>query len=101
MKPQNFSMGIREGGISTPGMRLYNLVTDIGETTDVSAQHPEIVQKLKALADKEAATLCDGSSGGPGVRPSGQVQKPQPLYPMEKRKKGEARGGLRVGNSKN
>ena len=85
LKPQNFSMGIREGGVSTPGLRLYNLVADIGETRDVSTQHPEIVQKLKALADKEAATLCDGSPGGPGVRPSGQVQKPQPLYPMEKR----------------
>ena len=87
LKPQVFSMGLRKGGVTEPGLRLYNLVTDIGETTDVSAQHPEIVKELKALADNEAATLCDGSPQGPGVRPSGQVQEPQPLYPMEKRAK--------------
>jgi len=34
-----------------PG-RLYNLREDIGETTDVAAQHPDIVQRLAALAKR-------------------------------------------------
>ena len=84
---QGFSMGFKEDaqhqGVHTPGLRLYNLETDIGETTDVSAQHPEVVAKLKALADKEAATLCDVNSNGPGVRPPGQVKTPQFLYPVK------------------
>ncbi len=70
-------------GEHKPGLRLYNLATDIGEIKDVSAQNPEIVKELKVLADREAATLCDGSANGPGVRPPGRVENPQPLYPME------------------
>ena len=87
LEPQGYSMGFKEDathhGEHQPGLRLYNLATDIGETTDVSAQHPDIVQKLKALADHEAATLCDGSPKGPGVRPAGHVENAQPLYPMK------------------
>ena len=79
LRPQGDGMG---GGVKLPGMRLYNLSTDIGERTNVAAQHPEIVKKLKALADHEAATLCDGSASGPGVRPPGRVDNPKPLYPM-------------------
>jgi arylsulfatase A len=80
--PQNFSMGIKEGGVSTPGLRLYNLDQDIGETNDVAAQHPAEVKKLKALADQMAATLCNGSANGPGVRPPGKVASSQFLYPV-------------------
>jgi len=80
--PQIYSMGMKTGGVKAPGLRLYNLETDIGETTDVAAQHPDVVKRLKALADHEAATLCDGSAKGPGVRPPGRVTDPKPLYPM-------------------
>ena len=87
LKPQDFSMSFKEDathhGEHKPGLRLYNLATDIGEIKDVSAQNPEIVKELKVLADREAATLCDGSANGPGVRPPGRVENPQPLYPME------------------
>ena len=85
LKPQQFSMGFRENsgqfGVHEPGLRLYNLNTDIGETTDVAAQFPDIVAKLKALADKQAASLCDGSANGPGVRPPGKVSNPKFLNP--------------------
>ena len=88
LAPQAFSMGFKEDaqhhGEDKPGLRLYNLDTDIGETQDVSAQHPDVVAKLKALADKEAATLCD-ELNKPGVRPSGSVEHPQSLYPMQTR----------------
>lgn len=86
LKPQNFSMGIKTGGETKTGLRLYNLITDIGETTDVAAQHPDIVKRLKTLADQQAATLCDGSNQGAGVRPPGKVSDPKPLYPMAPKK---------------
>ena len=83
LKPQNFSMGMPEGGVKEPGLRLYNLDADIGERTNVAAQHPDVVQRLKALADKMAASLCDGSKDGPGVRPPGRVPHPKYLYPVK------------------
>jgi len=60
------------------GTRLFNLKTDIGESTDVAAQRPEIVARLEKLV---AAMKDDlGASGfGPGCRPLGKVATPQPL----------------------
>ena len=58
--------------------RLYNLDADIGETTDVAAQHPEVVGRLQALVEVMDGDL--GKSGqDPGVRPPGRVANPQPL----------------------
>lgn len=82
LRPQNYSMFVDTGGVKEPGLRLYNLVTDIGETTDVAAVYPEVVTQLKQLADRKAATLCDGSPDGPGVRPPGYSQSPRFLYPV-------------------
>jgi len=57
---------------------LYNLDTDIGETTDVAAQHPDVVKRLQGHVAKMDADL--GAKGaGPGVRPSGRVANPKPL----------------------
>lgn len=79
--PQNLSMGIKAGGVHTPGVRLYHLDQDIGEAKDVAAQNPERVKKLQTLADRMAASLGGGPQG-PGVRPPGRVAHAQPLYPM-------------------
>ena len=38
-----------------PPVQLYDLQTDIGETTNVQDQHPEIVQRLTALLEKYVA----------------------------------------------
>ncbi|MBM3875519.1 MAG: sulfatase [Verrucomicrobia bacterium] len=58
--------------------RLYNLTADIGETTDVSDTNPEVVKRLMTFVEKMDSDLGrDGT--GPGVRPSGRVQNPQPL----------------------
>jgi hypothetical protein len=57
---------------------LFNLKTDIGESTDVAAQHPEIVARLEKLVEKMKEDL--GTTGfGPGCRPLGKVDNPQPL----------------------
>jgi arylsulfatase A-like enzyme len=57
---------------------LFNLDADIGETTDVAAQHPDVVKRLQGYIQQMDADL--GVTGlGPGVRPSGVVKHPQPL----------------------
>ena len=58
--------------------QLYNLDSDIGESTDVAEANPGEVARLRALADAMKNDLgLDGI--GPGVRPLGRVTNPQPL----------------------
>jgi arylsulfatase A-like enzyme len=58
--------------------RLYNLDTDVGETNNVAAEHPEIVTRLQGYIAKMDADL-GGKGKGPGVRPPGRVEHPKPL----------------------
>jgi len=60
-------------------MRLYNLNKDIGETTDVSGKHPEVVARLLELAGRARATVGDGNRRGTHQRPVGRVANPRPL----------------------
>lgn len=62
-------------------LELYDLSTDIGETTDVHADHPDVAARLSALLDEARADLGDEATGrvGSGVRPIGRVDDPQPL----------------------
>jgi arylsulfatase A-like enzyme len=59
---------------------LYDLVHDIGETTDVSAQHPELVKQLEAEAEKARADLGDALTKrpGPGRRDPGRLTDTKP-----------------------
>ena len=56
---------------------LYDLVDDIGETTDISDEHPEIVARLRMVADHFRRELGDGHTGEPGTgrRPQGVVDE--------------------------
>jgi arylsulfatase A len=57
---------------------LFNLDTDIGETTDVASRHPDVVKRLQGYIRQMDGDL--GITGrGPGVRASGVVKQPQPL----------------------
>jgi arylsulfatase A len=58
--------------------RLFNLRTDVGELTDVAAQHPEIVARLEKLAAQMKDDLGAGGLG-PGCRPLGKVTNARPL----------------------
>ncbi|MFL6111237.1 MAG: hypothetical protein ACJ786_07785, partial [Catenulispora sp.] len=73
-----FARKKRGAGPAAARSRLYNLDTDVGETTDVVGQHPGVVKRLLGLADR-----MDGDLGktkpGPGVRPAGKVKVPKPL----------------------
>jgi arylsulfatase A len=54
---------------------LYDLVNDLGETTDVAAAHPEIVRRLLDEAELARYELGDSLTNrrGRGVRPAGQI----------------------------
>lgn len=49
-------------------LALYNLESDIGETANVVADHPEVVERLTALADAAREELGDYDRIGSGVR---------------------------------
>ena len=55
------------------GKELFNLETDIGETTDVAADNPKVVQRLEKLAAAMRKELGDQKVKGSGVRPVGKL----------------------------
>jgi hypothetical protein len=54
---------------------LYDVVSDISETTDIAADEPEVVEKLLAIAERARADLGDTLTKRKptGARPSGRV----------------------------
>jgi arylsulfatase A len=56
-------------------LALYDLEAEAGETTDVAAKHPDVVARLKALAEKARDELGDTATNrtGKGVRPAGSL----------------------------
>ena len=68
----------RRSRVKHTGPRLYNLDSDIGETTDLAAEHIEIVKRLEGYVEKMDSDL-GVNKNGPGVRPPDHVHKPQPL----------------------
>jgi len=60
-------------------LALYDVRNDVSEQREVSAQHPEIVAKLTAMAEKARAELGDGDRRGAGQRDAGHVEDPKPL----------------------
>ena len=67
----------RHGGQREDVTELYDLVDDIGETTDISNEHPEVVARLRAAADRFRRELGDRHTGEPGTgrRPQGVVDE--------------------------
>jgi arylsulfatase A len=55
------------------GLELYDLETDLGETTNLAARHPEVVRELQVKADAIREQLGDGLRKQPGhdIRPAG------------------------------
>jgi hypothetical protein len=51
-----------------PGAQLYNVRHDIGQTTDVADQHPEIVERLLGLAEMARADIGDYNRIGENAR---------------------------------
>ncbi len=74
---------------ATDGVQLYNLDSDIGESQNVAEANPDVVKRLRAVADAMKDDLgLDGV--GLGVRPLGRVANPQPLISKD----GKIRAGF-------
>ncbi|MEC8862192.1 MAG: arylsulfatase, partial [Planctomycetota bacterium] len=60
-------------------LELFHLASDRGESKDVSAQNPEIVQRLQKMAQTMRDQLGDSltQSTGKEIRPSGKIGKSQ------------------------
>jgi arylsulfatase A len=77
------SPGEPRGGGGKPGravqkkidLALFDLEADVGETTDVAAQHPDVVQRLETLAEQARQDLGDSRTqrAGRNVRPAGKL----------------------------
>ena len=80
IRPQTLGMGMRErpADLAKP-QRLYNLDEEIGEVTDLSEKNPEVVTRLRKLAD---AMIADMEINR---RPAGEVANPVTLYPSKAR----------------
>jgi arylsulfatase A len=62
-----------------PGVALYYLKDDLGETTNVAADHPEIVAQLQARLEACREDLGDGPKRvGKNRRPSGKIGSDPP-----------------------
>ncbi len=60
-------------------LALYHLGNDIGEKTNVAAEHPEVVKRLLGYVAEFKEELKTGS------RPAGRVENPKPLLPRKKK----------------
>lgn len=70
-----------EAGVGKPFVpKLYNLEEDVGETTDVASQHPDVVTRLLSYTAAMEADLGVNKKKGPGVREPGRVSQPVGLW---------------------
>jgi arylsulfatase A len=67
-KPADYSQA------ETP-LALFDLEKDPGETTNLADKHPDVVERLKGLADRAREDLGDSATKqeGKGVRPPGRI----------------------------
>lgn len=58
------------------GLELFDLKNDPGETTDVAADHPEVVERLQRYVQAAREDLGDRLTGakGSGIRPAGRLE---------------------------
>ncbi len=59
---------------------LFDVVEDIGSTTNVAADHPDVVERLMKLADQAREDLGDKGRSGKGQRPAAKIDNPTPRF---------------------
>jgi arylsulfatase A-like enzyme len=79
------TMGKQAASDATENPRLYNLDQEIDEKTNLAAQHPDIVAKLTALAEKMTNEI--GGNEPKSRRPPGEAENPVTLYPTSDKPK--------------
>jgi len=73
--------GFPKSEIEADLKELYNLDDDVGETTNVYEQHPDVVAELSAILDEAREDLGDLATDtmGAGIRTPGHVENARPL----------------------
>ncbi len=61
---------------------LLNVVDDVGSQHNVAAEHPQVVARLKRIADAARAELGDKGQPGTGQRPAGRIPQEQSPAPQ-------------------
>lgn len=59
-------------------LQLYDLKNDINEDHNVADEHPDVVRRLLALAEKMRKDIGDAGVKGENQRPAGWVKEPRP-----------------------
>jgi hypothetical protein len=64
-----------EGSRESIELSLFDLETDVGETKNLAAEHPEVVKRLEQLAEQAREDLGDSLTKreGKNVRPPGEL----------------------------
>jgi arylsulfatase A len=80
---------VRYSNASVAAPELYELANDLGETKNVAAQHPAVVQRLLALAEKARDELGDSLTErtGRGVRQPGRLEATADATPAPRKKR--------------
>ena len=54
----------------------YNLADDVGESRNVTAEHPDVVERLMLIVEQARADLGDSLTNRPGAnrRPAGRLK---------------------------
>ena len=71
---------------------LFHLVDDVGSQHNVADEHPDVVERLTALAEQARVELGDTGRVGSGQRPAGKVENPTPRRKAQPA--GEEQGAL-------
>ena len=71
VRQENWKLHLAKG-------ELYDLASDIGESKNLAAAHPDVVKRLQAIADATESDLGK-TTAGPGTRPLGKVDHPRAL----------------------
>jgi arylsulfatase A-like enzyme len=78
-REHNRPQGQQEPPSKPPFPKLYNLDTDIGETTDVAKDHADVIKQLQEYVAEMDKDLGVKGNTAPGVRPPDRVDDPKPL----------------------
>lgn len=83
LTPQAENLGAKPANADEKQPRLYNLDEEIGERTNLADAHPEIVTRLRSLAETLNTEI--GGTHPTARRPAGSVENPVTLYATEPR----------------
>ena len=79
VKPTRFLGVGTEAYLEIPNGALFDLDADPGELRNVAIKHPDVVARIKVLAQSYVRELGDEGQVGRGVRKAGYVNSARPM----------------------